>query len=44
MLKDSNAKLFLTNETHEHDLDINIPCYLLDISSNNKIYSNQVII
>lgn len=41
MLKDSNAKLFLTNEAHKHDLDINIPCYLLDISSNNKIYSNS---
>ena len=25
----------------KHDLDINIPCYLLDISSNNKIYYNS---
>lgn len=40
MLKDSNSKLFLTNKTHKDDLNINIPCYLLDLSSNNEIYKS----
>lgn len=41
MLKDSNAKIFLTNQKHKGDLDIDIPCYLLDTSSDNEIYSNS---
>lgn len=41
MLKDSNAKIFLTNQIHKLDVEINIPCYLLDYSSNNEIYSNS---
>lgn len=41
MLKDSNAKLLLTNQIHKDDLDIDIPCYSLDISSDNEIYSNS---
>ena len=40
MLKDSNAKLFLTNQLHQKDLTINLPCFLLDISPDNKIYLN----
>ena len=38
MLKDSSAKLFLTNNSHKDDLDISIPTYLLDITPNNIIY------
>jgi len=41
MLKDSNAKLFLTNQLHKDDLNINIPCHLLDFSSDNEIYFNS---
>lgn len=41
MLKDSNAKIFLTNQKHKEDLDIDIPCYLLDTSSDNEIYLNS---
>ena len=41
MLEDSNAKIFLTNKIYKDDLDIDIPCYLLDISSDNEIYLNS---
>lgn len=40
MLNDSKAKIFLTNSTHKNDLNIYIPCYLLDISSTNELYNN----
>lgn len=41
MLKDSKAKFFLTNQLHKDDLDIEIPCHLLDFSSDNEIYFNS---
>ncbi len=41
MLEDSNAKLFLTNELHKDDLEINIPYYLLDNSFDNENSSNS---
>ena len=41
MLKDSNAKIFLTNKQHQSDLEINISTYLLDINTNNDIYKNN---
>ena len=40
MLKDSFAKLFLTNKSHEKDLEIPIDTYVLDINSRNEIYKN----
>lgn len=40
MLKDSLAKLFLTNKSHEKDLEIPIDTYVLDINSRNEIYKN----
>ena len=39
MLKDSNAKLFLTNNLHQNDLELSIPSILVDLSSKD-IYSN----
>ena len=39
MLKDSNAKIFLTNRLHKDDLEIPIETYLLDINSRNEIYN-----
>lgn len=41
MLRDSKAKLFLTNQLHKEDLEIEIPCHLLDFSSDNEIYFNS---
>lgn len=41
MLKDSKAKFFLTNQLHKDDLDVEIPCHLLDFSSDNEIYFNS---
>lgn len=41
MLKDSSAKIFLTNKLHKNDLDISIDTYLLDMTSNNEIYTNS---
>ena len=41
MLEDSQAKIFLTNEAHKNDVDISIPYYLLDLSSDNEIYFNS---
>lgn len=41
MLKDSSAKLFLTNRAHKDDLEISIETYLLDINSRNEIYTNS---
>lgn len=41
MLKDSNAKLFLTNRLHQDDFEIPIETFLLDINSRNKIYTND---
>lgn len=41
MLKDSSAKLFLTNNAHKEDLEIPIDMYLLDINSKNEIYNNN---
>lgn len=42
MLKDSSAKLFLTNKLHQKDLEIPIDCYLLDMTNNNEIYTNDI--
>lgn len=42
MLKDSKAKLFLTNKQHQNDLEIPIETYLLDMNSKNDIYKNYV--
>ena len=42
MLKDSKAKLFLTNKQHQNDLEIPIETYLLDMNSKNDIYKNDV--
>ena len=42
MLKDSKAKLFLTNKQHENDLEIPIDTYLLDINTRNEIYKNDI--
>ena len=39
MLKDSNAKFFLSNKLHKDDLEIPIDTYLLDINSKNEIYN-----
>lgn len=41
MLKDSSAKIFLTNQAHQKDLDIPIDCYLLDMTDSNPIYKND---
>lgn len=41
MLKDSSAKIFLTNQAHEKDLAISINCYLLDRTDFNPIYKND---
>lgn len=41
MLKDSSAKLFLTNMYHQNDLSIPIDCYLLDINNDNPIYKKN---
>lgn len=43
MLKDSSAKIFLTNQLHKKDLDIPIDCYLLDNVDSNPIYKNDTI-
>jgi len=41
MLKDSRAKIFLTNNLHKDDLNIEIESYLLDLSADNDIYNNS---
>lgn len=41
MLKDSSAKIFLTNHLHQKDLEIPIDCYLLDNVNSNPIYQND---
>lgn len=41
MLKDSNAKIFLTNKQHIDDLNIPIDVYLLDMTPENEIYKNN---
>ena len=38
MLKDSSAKIFLTNKLHQKDLNIPIECYLLDNVDSNLYY------
>lgn len=43
MLKDSSAKIFLTNKLHQKDLNIPIECYLLDNVDSNPIYKNDTI-
>lgn len=40
MLKDSNAKLFLTNALHKDDLEISISSILIDLS-NEEIYTGN---
>lgn len=40
MLKDSNAKLFLTNTLHKSDLSLSIPTILVDLA-NNEIYTKS---
>ena len=42
MLKDSKAKLFLTNKQHQNDLEIPVNTYLLDINTRNEIYKNDI--
>ena len=40
MLKDSSAKIFLTNKAHQNDLKVRkIETFLLDINSRNEIYN-----
>lgn len=41
MLKDSNAKLFLTNSPHKSDLNISIPTLLVDLSNNETYTKNN---
>lgn len=41
MIEDSSAKIFLTNELHQKDLEIPIACYLLDLNDYNPIYKND---
>ena len=41
MLKDSSAKIFLTNEQHKDDLSIPIETILLDLKEFNEIYKNR---
>lgn len=42
MLKDSSAKIFLTNSLHKNDVEISIHTYLLDLNDTNKIYKNDI--
>lgn len=41
MLKDSNAKIFLTNKLHKNDLEIKLDTYMLNIDQSNSIYKNS---